>query len=106
MASEYTRGPWWASYKRGIDSPDRSEWGYAEVVAGEEDVILRADRGELEDIANVTIAAASLDMLEALEMVRDADNDRIEDGGERIPWILRAKIDRAIAKARKEHHHD
>jgi hypothetical protein len=50
--------------------------------------------------ANARLIAAAPDLLEALEMVRDADNDRAADKMETIPDIARAKIDRAIAKAR------
>lgn len=50
--------------------------------------------------ANARLIAAAPDLLEALEMVRDADNDRAADKMETIPDVARAKIDRAIAKAR------
>jgi hypothetical protein len=45
------------------------------------------------------LIAAAPDLLEALEMVRDADEDCIRDGLPRLPASARAKIDRAIAKA-------
>jgi hypothetical protein len=56
--------------------------------------------GEKEQEANARLIAAAPDLLEALEMVRDADNDRAADKMETIPDIARAKIDRAIAKAK------
>ena len=57
-------------------------------------------RSAEEMMANACLIAAAPDLLEALEMVRDADNDRAADGMETIPDIARAKIDRAIAKAK------
>lgn len=51
---------------------------------------------------NVPLIAAAPDLLEALEMVRDADEDCKSDGLPTIPDIARAKIDRAIAKAKGE----
>ena len=40
--------------------------------------------------------------LDALEMVRDADNDCRADGLPTMPDLARAKIDRAIAKLKGE----
>lgn len=52
---------------------------------------------------NVPIISAAPDMLEALEMIRDADEDCIKDGLPRpLTDIARGKVDRAIAKARSE----
>lgn len=64
----------------------------------------RRDMEEMRDEqrANATICAAAPDLYEALEMVRDADNDRIADHGTGMPSIARAKIDAAMAKARGE----
>lgn len=41
--------------------------------------------------------AAVRDVVEALVMVRDADNDVKSDGGQGIPFAARAKIDSALA---------
>lgn len=49
--------------------------------------------------ANARLIAAAPDLLEALEMVRDADNDCRRDGLPTIPTAARAKIDAAIAGA-------
>ena len=49
--------------------------------------------------ANAHLIAASPDLLEALIMVRDADNDCAKDGLPTIPVSARGRIDRAIAKA-------
>jgi hypothetical protein len=49
--------------------------------------------------ANARLIAAAPDMLEALEMVRNADNDCKNDGLPTIPQAARDRIDRAIAKA-------
>jgi hypothetical protein len=47
----------------------------------------------------VSLIAAAPELLAALEMVRDADNDCRLDGLKTIPPSARAKIDAAIAKA-------
>lgn len=49
--------------------------------------------------AHADLLGAAPDLLEALEMVRDADEDCKKDGLPTIPDAARAKIDRAIAKA-------
>jgi len=49
--------------------------------------------------ANARLIAAAPDLLEALEMVRDADNDCRRDGLRVIPGPARAKIEAAITKA-------
>lgn len=48
------------------------------------------------------LQAAAPEMLDALEMVRDADNDCKRDGLPCIPTPARQKIDEAIAKATGE----
>ncbi|MDE4557459.1 hypothetical protein U8C36_06500 [Sinorhizobium medicae] len=52
-----------------------------------------------EDFANARLISAAPDLLDALIMVRDADEDCRQDGLPTIPAPARAKIDRAIAKA-------
>lgn len=49
--------------------------------------------------SHARLIAAAPDLLEALVMVRDADDDSGKDGLPRIPGAARSKIDRAIAKA-------
>jgi hypothetical protein len=49
--------------------------------------------------ADMHLIAAAPDLLEALEMVRDADDDCKRDGLKTIPSMARIRIDRAIAKA-------
>lgn len=51
-------------------------------------------------LANARLISAAPEMLAALEMVRDADNDCHRDGLETIPRPARQKIDAALAKAR------
>ena len=48
---------------------------------------------------DMALVLAAPDLLEALLMVRDADNDCRSDGLPMIPSMARAKIDAAIAKA-------
>lgn len=48
--------------------------------------------------ADCLLMAAAPDLLAALVMVRDADDDAIRDGLTRIPNLPRASIDAAIAK--------
>lgn len=57
------------------------------------------ERGDDEEFANARLIAAAPDLLEALIMVRDADEDCKRDGLPTIPIIARATIDRAIEKA-------
>jgi hypothetical protein len=52
--------------------------------------------------ANARLIAAAPDLYEALEMVRDADEDCHKDGLPTIPPAARQKIDAALAKARGE----
>lgn len=49
--------------------------------------------------ADARLIAAAPDLLAALEMVRDADNDCRDDGLPCIPAMARGAIDGAIAKA-------
>jgi len=49
--------------------------------------------------ANALLIAAATDVLDALIMVRDADDDDKSEGRQSIPASARAKIDAAIAKA-------
>lgn len=50
-------------------------------------------------IANARLIAAAPELLDALEMVRDADEDCKRDGLPTIPKAARSKIDAAIAAA-------
>jgi len=52
-----------------------------------------------ENEANAQLISAAPDLLEALIMVRDADNDCRADGLEAMPPAPRHRIDKAIAKA-------
>ena len=52
--------------------------------------------------ADARLIAAAPDLLEALKMVRDADDDCKRDGLPTIPPAARATIDVAIAKATGE----
>jgi hypothetical protein len=50
-------------------------------------------------VENARLIAAAPDLLEALIMVRDADDDCRKDGFREMPPPARARIDAAIAKA-------
>lgn len=56
-------------------------------------------KGNDEARANTHLIAAAPELLEALTMVRDADEDCRRDGLPTIPAPARAVIDAAIAKA-------
>jgi hypothetical protein len=101
--SGHTPGPWWPDLQRATDarSPDPREWGHAEVTAyipgtDESQAILRADRGEPEDIANVQLAAAAKDLLEALE---DIARGPLQGPSDFSAYAQR-RASAAIAKAR------
>ena len=59
-----------------------------------------SDGSEVELEANAMLIVAAPDLLKALEMVRDADEDCKRDGLKCMPSFARAKIDAAIAKAK------
>lgn len=50
-------------------------------------------------IANARLIAAAPELLDALVMVRDADEDCKSDGLPTMPPLARAKVDAAISKA-------
>ena len=89
LRAAHTPGPWWI---------DHIEW---HVMAGEDTTrdICGVPYDWPEDRANARLIAAAPELLEALEMVRDADDDCKRDGLATIPGPARAKIDAAIAKA-------
>ena len=53
-----------------------------------------------------TLVEQNEKMLEALEMVRDADDDCILDGLPHMPLLARAKVDSAIACASGNNYDD
>jgi hypothetical protein len=57
------------------------------------------DAAKAETDANARLIAAAPELLEALRMVRDADDDCHKDGLSTMPPAARATIDAAIAKA-------
>ena len=103
--SEYTPGPWRVSdgdsFSGGSDVSEPPEYEYIVLAERKTPSVIASfwdfDWGD-EAQANARLIAAAPDLLEALEMVRDADNDN----GRKIPSLARAKIDAAIAKARGE----
>lgn len=88
MKTEFTPGPW----SVGLGGDTRAPWVRHRTPSGFRKV-------DLKDRANVHLTAAAPDLYEALEMVRDADEDCKKDGWPTIPAAARAKIDAALAKA-------
>lgn len=100
MRDQYTLGPWRPGKTGGCVVADHP----VPEIGGSDAVDYYGGHLIAESIApqNVPLIAAAPDLLEALEMVRDADEDCKSDGLPTIPDIARAKIDRAIAKAKGE----
>lgn len=109
----HTPGPWYVSDadEWHMASGAHAQFGRFDVSAGSCD--LSSDNyyrvcsvsnvnNECQNVANARLIAASPDLLGALEMVRDADDDCKRDGMPTIPTAARAKIDEAIAKATKK----
>jgi hypothetical protein len=98
--NEHTPGPW----KVGSSTPDGSRVVAIAPIAwcGANSSFSAASQSisAKQALANARLIAASPDLLEALEMVRDADDDCKMDGLPTIPGPARARIDAAIAKAK------
>jgi len=94
----HTKGPWRLSAHetstRGIDVLPSD--GVAFIIAS---VKLPAYTDQMERRANARLIAASPELLEALTMIRDADEDCKRDGLPTIPPAARSTIDAAIRKA-------
>lgn len=95
MSTQHTPGPW-----VGGQQGDANEF-YVVTANGRWLFSFRHNGEPLlgEQLANLRLIAAAPDLLEALEMVRDADDDCVRDGLPRIPNLPRAGIDAAIALA-------
>ena len=98
--SAHTPGPWTlfpAPRGVAIDGPCRVTiaWCGENASFGENSYKISRD----EALANARLVGAAPDLLEALIMIRDADDDCARDGLQTIPAPARAKIDAAIAKA-------
>ncbi len=97
--SAFTKGPWRlvgriasSGEAERIESfhPDKLHYSVADVIDA---------NSYPENQSNMHLICAAPDLLEALIMMRDADDDCARDGLARIPAAARAKIDAAIAKA-------
>lgn len=92
---KFTPGPW--------QRYERTDGGFVITTqkgltpAALANIVFRRDLHEF--AANAHLIAAAPELYEALEMVRDADEDCRKDGLPRTPDIARATIDRALAKA-------
>jgi hypothetical protein len=92
MSTQHTPGPWKA-HPTGLSRSGLPEYQIHWSDIGE--CVAEIVHGE----ANARLIAAAPELLEALEMVRDADDDCKRDGLQTIPSMARTRIDRAIAKA-------
>lgn len=82
--AKHTPGPWRVNGQKSVRGPNLEYIANANWKNGE---------------ANARLIAAAPDLLEALIMVRDADDDCKSDGLPTIPSIARATINAAISKA-------
>lgn len=101
MSTGHTKGPWRRGRGgRSIVADYPIEGG----IQGTDDV--EAEGGHLvaETCAevNIPLLSAAPELLEALTMVRDADDDCRRDGLPTIPRMARAKIDAALNKVTGE----
>lgn len=103
--SKHTPGPWHVGIGNGQGSifPDI---GRTRLEAGGTALYpiasINSGWDAVEDTANARLIAAAPELLEALTMVRDADDNHKLDGLPIIPLAARAKIGAAIAKATGE----
>ena len=106
--SAHTPGPWAIATRGAIEiatlhgvyrrpSEDGLGQGWVYVVADKGRDWRAMEDGEQE--ANARLIAAAPDLLAAVTMIRDADDDCRHDGLPTIPGPARAVIDAAIAKA-------
>lgn len=96
MSGAHTPGPWAVSEINGTGGIDDLYIFIEPSVA----IIERCVKGfDKHDLPNAKLLAAAPDLLEALEMVRDADEDCRKDGLRTIPAAARARIEAALAKA-------
>ncbi len=109
MSAQHTPGPWRitpATLPNGtvgflnIDHDECAQYKGIIASVSDAECIEGISKGERD--ANAALIAAAPDLLHALEMVRDADEDSKRDHGPQIPSLARAKIDAAIKKARGE----
>ena len=111
MSTEYTPGPWKIDETTiGLEDEYQSWWQEIFEISSEQEnshiwiaFVQRnpypGSKHNKQMKANAHLLAAAPDLYEALEMVRDADEDCRKDGFDTIPPSARAKIDKALAKA-------
>lgn len=95
--AEHTQTPWATNGNR---VENRDEHG----IVNDGWIIGDCDGPDADANAEFIVRAcnAHADLVEALEMVRDADEDCKRDGLPTMPPMARAKIDAALSKARGE----
>ena len=104
MSTQHTPGPWKLAEKvegKGATPNQRRIRSDAPNAGTEYGAICQVEgfTEGTESGANAHLIAAAPDLLEALVMVRDADEDCKRDGLQTIPSMARHRIDAAIAKA-------
>jgi len=92
--NKYLPAPWWAEKREG-------RWQIQTAHRGPKSSFCIALLNQWTDgpAETARLMASAPDLLEALTMVRDADEDCKRDGLPTIPGMARAKIDAAIRKA-------
>ncbi len=97
MSAEHTPGPWVLRDRVYITRASDDTVEIAEILTSDG---LHGDEPiDSVSFADACLIAAAPDLLAALVMVRDADDDAGRDGLPRIPSLARASIDAAIARA-------
>jgi hypothetical protein len=94
LVDEFNRQPYYAIMQ--AEGVIRSRIGTVDIAVDED------GRERPSSKANARAVASLPALIEALEMVRDADEDCKRDGLTTMPPMARAKIDAALAKARGE----
>jgi hypothetical protein len=97
VSAQHTPGPWVLRDRVYITQASRTEVEIAEILTS--DGLYGDEPLDSVSLADACLIAAAPDLLAALVMVRDADNDAVSDGLPRIPNLARASIDAAIARA-------
>lgn len=97
MSAQHTPGPWVLRDRVYITQASNDAVEIAEILTS--DGPHGDGRLDSVSLADARLIEAAPDLLAALVMVRDADDDAGRDGLPRIPNLARSSIDAAIARA-------